>query len=66
MLAGTTTFGDIPWYEQGARFLIEVQKPDGSWGRRAVAEQNTWDTCFAILFLKKATRGIASVDAKRK
>jgi hypothetical protein len=29
-------------------------------------EHTTWDTCFAILFLKKATKPlVASTDAKR-
>jgi hypothetical protein len=66
MLYDTPTFGDHPWYAEGARLLVDAQKPDGSWGKRPIAEQNTWDTCFAILFLKKATRGVASVDPKRK
>jgi hypothetical protein len=66
MLYDTPTFGEHAWYPEGARFLVDAQKPDGSWGKRPVAEQNTWDTCFAILFLKKATRGVASVDPKRK
>jgi hypothetical protein len=64
MLFGTDKIGDHDWYWEGAAVIVNDQNPDGSWGRREKKEQNTWDTCFAILFLKKATRAIASVDPK--
>jgi hypothetical protein len=60
MLYGVDTFGGRLWYTEGARLLLDNQNADGSWGKRENAEENTWDTCFAILFLKKATRAIAS------
>ncbi len=50
MLYGTETIGSHEWYPEGAKVLIESQKADGSWG------SGTVDTCFAILFLKRATR----------
>jgi hypothetical protein len=50
MLYGTETIGTHEWYPEGAKVLIESQKADGSWG------DGTVDTCFAILFLKRATR----------
>jgi hypothetical protein len=50
MLYGTEIMGTHKWYPEGAKQLIADQKPDGSWGAGTV------DTCFAILFLKRATR----------
>jgi hypothetical protein len=64
MLYGTENFGDRMWYYEGAALLLRNQKADGSWGTREKVEENTWDTCFAILFLKKATRAIASVEKR--
>ena len=40
-------FGDHFWYLEGARHLIKKQKK-GSWG-------NETDSCFALLFLRRAT-----------
>lgn len=50
MLYGTEMMGQKKWYPEGAKQLCADQKPDGSWGGGAV------DTCFAVLFLKRATR----------
>jgi len=60
MLYNTDVFGGHNWYLEGARFLVDHQAADGSWGHRENKEENTWDTCFAVLFLKKATRAIAT------
>jgi hypothetical protein len=59
MLYGTEVMGTHKWYPEGAKVLIETQKPDGSWG------DGTIDSCFAILFLKRATRslGVATYSA---
>jgi hypothetical protein len=46
------------WYSEGSSFLLTAQKADGSWS-------TVENTCFAILFLKRATRplvDVASVD----
>jgi hypothetical protein len=64
MLFGTEKIGEHDWYWEGATVIVNDQNADGSWGHREKKEENTWDTCFAILFLKKATRAIASVDRK--
>jgi len=65
MLYDTTKFGDHDWYWDGAKSLVNSQNDDGSWGKNEKVEKNTHDTCFAILFLKKATRGVATGDSKR-
>jgi hypothetical protein len=61
MLYGTEIMGKHKWYPEGAKVLIETQKADGSWGA------GTDDTCFAILFLKRATRslGVATHSASQ-
>jgi hypothetical protein len=50
MLYGTEIMGAHKWYPEGAKVLIANQKADGSW------PGGTVETCFAILFLKRATR----------
>jgi hypothetical protein len=65
VLYGTEKIGDHDWYVEGAKYLLSTQAPDGSWTVSG-GEHTTWDTCFAILFLKKATKPlVASTDAKR-
>ena len=61
MLYGTEVIGAHKWYPEGAKVLIDTQKADGSWG------DGTVDTCFAILFLKRATRslGVATYTAQQ-
>ena len=57
---------------EGAEAILGAQRPDGSWiaplphGDRSEVTNATWDTCFAILFLKRATRplDVASTDAR--
>jgi hypothetical protein len=41
--------GAHAWYAEGARWLLAKQGEDGAWGGDPI------DTCFAILFLKRAT-----------
>jgi hypothetical protein len=59
MLYGTEWFGKNKWYPEGVKVLLAAQKADGQWGGPV-------DTCFAILFLKRATKSldVASVAAK--
>ena len=52
-LMNTERFGKHWWYIDGAKHLIGAQrKKDGDWG-------GVTDTCFALLFLRRATRGHA-------
>ncbi|HXX92860.1 MAG TPA: hypothetical protein VEN81_04455 [Planctomycetota bacterium] len=51
MLYGTETFGKHAWYPEGAQYLLDTQAADGQWN-------GPIDTCFAILFLRRATRSL--------
>jgi hypothetical protein len=52
MLYGFTDIGGGDWYAFGSDFLVRTQKPDGSWWSKD--NGGIVDTCFALLFLKKA------------
>ncbi|MFH1228673.1 MAG: prenyltransferase/squalene oxidase repeat-containing protein [Planctomycetota bacterium] len=50
--------GDKDWYKMGAEYLLSKQAKDGSWNSMADDRYLCGivpDTCFAILFLRKAT-----------
>jgi hypothetical protein len=49
MLFGTERIGAHKWYRTGAEYLLAQQGANGQWN-------DTVDTCFAILFLRRATR----------
>jgi len=51
IFAGTEQFGGNEWYPLGANYLLNEQKANGSWG-----DSPNQDTCFAILFLRRATK----------
>ena len=55
----TEEFGKNYWYPEGAKYLLGEQRPNGSW-------RETFDnTCFAILFLRRATKPLrATVTGK--
>jgi hypothetical protein len=71
ILYGTDKFGRHAWYPLGAQWIIDHQDPTGGWITNASDKPdevvwNTWNTCFAILFLRHATRPlVASEDPKR-
>ncbi|MCC7421837.1 MAG: HEAT repeat domain-containing protein [Planctomycetaceae bacterium] len=51
-LADLPLIGEHDWYAEGAEYLLEVQRPDGSW----LAETGVLpDTAFSVLFLIRAT-----------
>ncbi|RKY10895.1 MAG: hypothetical protein DRP82_08075 [Planctomycetota bacterium] len=54
VLSLCTRFGKHDWYEKGANFLLGAQRRDGSWPSDGMISALS-NTCFAILFLKKAT-----------
>jgi len=47
-LTGRERLGGRDWYEEGARFLLDDQRQNGSWDKLET-------TCFALLFLRRAT-----------
>jgi len=70
-LYGTDFFGPHEWYPLGANYILEKQRPDGSWGHSQadVRREGVIDTCFAILFLRRGTPrlvDVASVDRFKK
>jgi hypothetical protein len=65
ILCGTEVMGTHRWYPEGATFLVEKQSPDGQWEHGGEWNKPVWNTCFAILFLKRATRPlVASTDRR--
>jgi len=68
VMSGVVYMAEHDWYFEGARFLLDSVRDDGSWlGQEALdavpwpgagpdgASANYLDTCFALLFLKRAT-----------
>ena len=49
-------YGEDDWYEDGAELLMHDQHEDGHWPRSPPLVES----CFAILFLKRATAGMAN------
>ncbi len=47
-LSGQTKIGELDWYRAGAEWLVSDQRKDGDFGTFE-------DTCFALLFLRRAT-----------
>jgi hypothetical protein len=64
---GTDVMGGRDWYAEGAKYLLPAQQADGSWKSKG-ADHAIWDTCFAVLFLRRATRpliDVASTDRNK-
>lgn len=60
-LTGKDRFGPHNWYRAGARWLVSVQAKDGVWPLGAA--RNATNTCFALLFLSKATGSVTGGQA---
>jgi hypothetical protein len=61
ILYGTELIGTRHWYREGAGAILGTQKADGSWGKdEGDWYGTTWDTCFSILFLRRATRPLVA------
>ena len=56
----TEFIGSHEWYPQGARYLVDSQKPDGSWKGKSQEEDPRLATSFALLFLTRATPSLAT------
>jgi hypothetical protein len=55
MLYGLSKINDKDWYHWGAEVLVEAQQKEGSWtGGNYPGTMPMADTCFALLFLKRA------------
>jgi hypothetical protein len=70
MLLGLRYVGDHDWYREGAEWLVENQAADGSWSNPAnqggAPEPPLAATCFALLFLKKATLPVVTPPTRRR
>ncbi len=60
---GVRWIGKNDWYREGALHLLQAQEASGGWKSAAGAgkpadetESEVTQTCFALLFLKRATR----------
>ncbi len=49
------------WYREGARIGVETQKPEGSWDGDGGPQPTT---CFALLFLARATSAVSGVTVR--
>ncbi len=73
VLAGTYDFGEHDWYDEGGKYILGAQKSDGSWveslgglGIGGIGGADAMsDTCFALLFLKRATVPVVDIPPKR-
>jgi len=56
VLSGKKEFGGKAWYPRGAAFLLGHQHEDGAWeDETCMRPKDVLGTCFALLFLKRAT-----------
>ena len=58
----TRTLGKHRWYYEGAKQLVADQKKRGNWAERYTEP----DTCFAVLFLKRATAADTGQDHRMR
>jgi len=65
LLYDTTLIGKHDWYLDGYKTLLGAQKGNGSWDASHFIKP-TWDTCFAILFLKRSTRPLVASTVERR
>ena len=72
VLTGNDKFGRNAWYPLGAQWILDHQDASGGWiaswsDKPDEYVWNTFNTCFSILFLKRATRPlVASEDPKSR
>jgi hypothetical protein len=61
MYCGLEQFGAQDWYVKGSAVILALQKADGSWKEN----DSVCDTCFAILFLRRAARPLQGEPESR-
>ena len=66
ILFGTEKIGEHFWYAEGAKALLGAQAENGAWGKDTDWFNTTWDTCFSILFLRRATRPLVATESAGK
>ncbi len=66
MLGGVGTLNGHDWYWEGATWLMANQTADGAWSPYSYqgGSVNLHETCFAVLFLKRATIRVATGEKK--
>jgi hypothetical protein len=64
MITLTPKFGEHDWYKEGAKLILSQQRGNGHWEAFHGTSGPVPDTCFAILFLKKATKPIVSIPER--
>ncbi|MCA8969554.1 MAG: hypothetical protein KDC95_07220 [Planctomycetes bacterium] len=57
-LLGIDRIGDRWWYRDGAKFIVGKQRDRGEWGDES-------ETCFAVLFLKRATSAVTGGEPSK-
>ncbi len=58
----TQHIAEHDWYGEGAKHLLAIQNADGSWNKTQHLSALT-NTCFGILFLKRATTPVLNVPS---
>ena len=65
VLTGRKEFGEKDWYLRGARYLVDAQHKSGRWtDETCIRPKDVLGTCFALLFLKKATIPVVTPRGK--
>ncbi len=58
MLGGIDEIGGHDWYREGAEVMLKQQEDNGMWDpQNEVDPSDIYNTCYALLFLKRATEG---------
>ena len=60
----TEFVGPHEWYPLGARYLVDAQKPDGTWMEGDPDGHPELTTAFALLFLKRGTPPLQATPPK--
>lgn len=62
-LSGKHEIGGKAWYPRGAKWLVEQQQDTGAWiDATCMQPKDVLGTCFALLFLKKATMPAVTIS----